>query len=54
MALAQRVGTATEQAYLRTDLRDMRSSLMDDWATYCATIPAAGGSVTPIRKAEAG
>ena len=25
--------------------------LPDDWAIYCATIPVAGGNVTPIRSA---
>lgn len=36
MALAHRVGTATEQAYLRTDLRDMRRTLMDAWGRFVA------------------
>lgn len=36
MALAHRVGTATEQAYLRTDLRDMRRALMDAWGRFAA------------------
>jgi integrase len=36
MALAHRVGTATEQAYLRSDLRDMRRALMDGWGRFVA------------------
>lgn len=36
MALAHRVGTATEQAYLRSDLRDMRRALMDGWGRFAA------------------
>lgn len=34
MALGHRVGTSTEQAYLRTDLRDMRRTLMDAWGVF--------------------
>lgn len=36
MALAHRVGTATEQAYLRTDLIAMRQSMMAAWGDYCS------------------
>lgn len=36
MALAHRVGTATEQAYLRSDLRDMRRTLMEAWGRFVA------------------
>lgn len=36
MALAHKVGDATEQAYLRSDLRDLRRSLMDAWGRYAA------------------
>jgi len=36
MALSHRVGTATEQAYLRTDLRDMRRALMEAWGRFAA------------------
>ncbi|WP_068082671.1 tyrosine-type recombinase/integrase [Novosphingobium rosa] len=36
MALAHRVGTVTEQAYLRSDLRDMRRALMDGWGRFVA------------------
>jgi len=34
MALAHSVGSKTEQAYLRSDLRDMRRTLMDAWGAY--------------------
>jgi integrase len=54
MALAHTIENKVERAYRRGDLFDKRRRLMDDWATYCATIPAAGANVTPIRKAEAG
>lgn len=53
MALAHTISNKAEAAYRRGDLFDKRRRLMDDWATYCATIPAAGANVTPIRKAEA-
>lgn len=41
MALAHSVGTKTEQAYLRSDLRDMRRALMDAWGRFAA--PSASG-----------
>jgi integrase len=44
MALAHSVGTKTEQAYLRSDLRDMRRSLMDAWGRFVAPSLSAGGS----------
>ncbi len=36
MALAHKVGTATEQAYLRSDLRNMRRALMEAWGRFVA------------------
>jgi len=54
MALAHTIENKVERAYRRGDLFDKRRRLMDDWATYCATIPATGDNVTPIRKAQAG
>lgn len=51
MALAHTIASKVERAYRRGDLFDKRRRLMDDWATYCATIPAAGANVTPIRAA---
>lgn len=50
MALAHVIGNKSEAAYRRGDLFEKRRRLMDDWATFCATIKAAGGEVTPIRK----
>jgi integrase len=52
MALAHTIENKVERAYRRGDLFDKRRRLMDDWATYCATISAAGAKVTPIRKAD--
>jgi len=53
MALAHTIENKVERAYRRGDLFDKRRRLMDDWATYCATIPATGANVTPIRRAQA-
>lgn len=36
MALAHSVGTLTEKAYLRSDLRDLRMALMDAWSSFVA------------------
>ena len=44
MALAHKVGTATEQAYLRSDLRDMRLSLMNAWGRFATPSLSPGGS----------
>lgn len=44
MALAHSVGTKTEQAYLRTDLRDMRRALMNGWGQFVAASLASAGS----------
>lgn len=41
MALAHKVGSKTEQAYLRTKLLDKRRGLMSAWSDYCCTPPAA-------------
>jgi integrase len=51
MALAHRVGTATEQAYLRSDMRDMRRALMDAWSRFAApSLSGAAGNVVPLHK----
>jgi integrase len=47
-ALAHAVGNAVERAYRRSDLFDKRRKLMEDWARYCTSPPAAG-EVVPIR-----
>jgi integrase len=49
MALAHRVGDATEQAYARGDLFWKRKELMAAWGRYCTTSPsevAAGAAVS--------
>lgn len=52
MALAHSVGTKTEQAYLRTDLRDMRRALMDGWGQFVATsLSGAGSNVVRMERA---
>jgi integrase len=54
MALAHKVGTATEQAYLRTDLRDMRRALMDGWGRFVApSLSGAAGNVAELRRPNA-
>ncbi len=51
MALAHTIENKVERAYRRGDLFDKRRRLMDDWANYCASVPAASANVTPIRSA---
>lgn len=54
MALAHRVGTSTEQAYLRSDLRDMRRALMDAWGRFAApSLSGVADNVRPLRAGEA-
>ncbi|WP_255355061.1 site-specific integrase [Novosphingobium sp. CCH12-A3] len=54
MALAHKVGNATEQAYLRSDLRDMRRALMDAWGRFVApSLSGVAANVTPLRAGEA-
>jgi len=54
MALAHKVGTKTEQAYLRSDLRDMRRALMEAWGRFAApSLSGVASNVTPM-KAKAG
>lgn len=50
MALAHKVGTATEQAYLRSDLRDMRRALMDAWGRFVA--PSLSGVAMTMRLSQ--
>lgn len=52
MALAHAVGNQVEAAYRRGDLFEKRRRMMDDWATFCNTMPAeSGATVVPMRKA---
>ena len=41
MALAHAVGSDVEKVYRRTDLFNKRRKLMEQWATYCCSPPAA-------------
>jgi len=50
MALAHTIKDKSEAAYRRSDMLERRARLMQDWATYCGTIPVAADNVTPIRK----
>ena len=54
MALAHVIGNKAEAAYRRGDMFEKRRRLMQDWAVYCRTLPAAAtDKVTPIRSSEA-
>jgi integrase len=48
-ALAHAVGSAVERAYRRRDALAKRRSLMEAWATFCTTPPAA--NVVQFRQA---
>jgi len=49
MALAHKVGTATEQAYLRSDMREMRRALLDAWGRFVApSLSPSGSNVVEI------
>src|ERR1700674_277316 len=43
-ALAHSIGSAVERAYQRSDLFDLRRKLLEAWARYCASSPAAAGA----------
>ena len=53
MALAHTIKDKSEAAYRRSDMLERRARLMQDWATYCGTLPAEAANVTPIRKRKA-
>lgn len=53
MALAHSIDNKVERAYRRGDLFEKRRRLMNDWATYCSSIPVTGSMATPIRQASA-
>jgi hypothetical protein len=48
-ALAHVLGSKTEAAYARGDLFEKRRKLMDEWGTFCARPPSAGGVVAAFR-----
>jgi integrase len=51
LSLAHTIGTPVERAYRRGDMFEKRRRLMDDWARYVTTPPAAekvGDTVVPI------
>jgi integrase len=48
MALAHRIGNATENAYARSDLFEKRRRLMAAWGEFCAT--QSTGDVVPIKR----
>jgi integrase len=52
MALAHAVTDKVEQAYRRGDLFEKRRRLMQQWASFCTTVPAQErrGNVTPLRR----
>jgi len=52
-AMAHQLADKAEAAYQRGNMLPKRVKLMEAWAKYCASIPAAGASVTPIRGATA-
>jgi integrase len=47
MALAHRIGNATEQAYARHDLFEKRRKMMDAWCAFC-TKPMAKAKVVQL------
>jgi integrase len=52
MALAHTVSDAVERAYRRGDLFQKRRQMMDAWAKFCTTAPAAGGKVVAFAAAK--
>ena len=54
-ALSHVTGSGVERAYKRTDLFARRRKLMEEWARYCSTTPAAvGAKVVALRQATDG
>jgi integrase len=52
MALAHTVSDKVEAAYRRGDLFQKRRQMMDAWARFCTTPPAAGGRVVSFAAAK--
>lgn len=51
IALAHTVGNAVEQAYSRSDMREARRAMMQDWANYCGQVAAS--NVVAMKKGAA-
>ena len=49
LALAHRVGTEVERAYMRSDLLQRRRALQEDWAAYCGSLRPVPDTVVPLR-----
>lgn len=49
MALAHRIGNATEQAYARSDLFERRRKMMDAWCAFCSAPIVGAEVVVPMR-----
>ena len=54
-ALAHRIASGTEAAYLRSKLFDARKGLMSEWAQYCLAIEKPGanhcfGRAAPVKR----
>jgi integrase len=52
MALAHTISDKVEAAYRRGDLFQKRRQMMDAWAKFCTTSPAAGGRVVSFAAAK--
>lgn len=52
MALAHAIGNETESAYRRGDLFEKRCKLMNEWAAFVGSPPAAGGKVLQFKVAN--
>lgn len=51
MALSHAVGNATDRAYLRTDMLEMRRALMQAWGQFVApSLSGAAANVVPLKK----
>jgi integrase len=52
-ALAHSVPDAVVAAYKRTTFFELRKKMMDDWATFATSDPAAANNVVPLRASDA-
>ena len=50
MALSHAIGDKVEAAYRRGDLMEKRRRMMEAWAAFAATKPAAGKVVIPMQR----